>query len=689
VACEVRSPDFQTVPVFSGETMDLAVRFTDFGSPMDLSSAQSVVLHVVTNNMPAGYSYQVTGQVGRVQTSTNDATNGWASVRITADSALPAAAVQSWTLLITGPGGSLACGGGLFQLSGTAIGTARAAVPAALFDTAGAAQAVSNWAAHALQTISLTPGPPGTNGVPGHSPLVSMTGDQVTVDGSIVGPHLTGPQGLPGSGGGSSSGDASRLVQVDTNAWLTLDTGTATLWRVETSLLWSNVEVSTVFTNLLPDNPDGSTWQFVVMNTVGTIAGGANITNKQPVVYLGQDGSGLYFGPSDGTSGSAFWELVAWADGHVNLWVNVGSTEAYYPVQYGTCDSLFTNIDADGSSFSIAFFDTPGTSVVSTNTTTTQVAYYGIATNSYVFQLYPATGTQTVLKSAIFTDALTVGSIPGSLDTSFFPGVAPLSVGHLVVATNYFGWTPAGDVSAQCQLSVETKGLDSERQLAFGLADYDSEVIMLMQADAANTGNPAAPRIAFNSHGEHGSIGYRLIGFIDPLDPASCHGGAGNMCFGTTGFNNFDARYDVQIASVGSAGSLVIPAGSVVAGAGADDLSGAKLQIHGNAYVTDLLQTGGRLESIVVNPGATSSVGYVEENFFINDNSSHEIDLPQATGTGRILTIRNANVSSSHVVSLVATDPDSIEGATSISVPTNHVTRLIDVASGMWGNFSN
>jgi len=274
VACEVRSPDFQTVPVFSGETMDLAVRFTDFGSPMDLSSAQSVVLHVVTNNMPAGYSYQVTGQVGRVQTSTNDATNGWASVRITADSALPAAAVQSWTLLITGPGGSLACGGGLFQLSGTAIGTARAAVPAALFDTAGAAQAVSNWAAHALQTISLTPGPPGTNGVPGHSPLVSMTGDQVTVDGSIVGPHLTGPQGLPGSGGGSSSGDASRLTDPNTNSWVMVTNGVLTLYAIVPAICYSNVVWSELVTNVISDtsqstalyvtlgHDDGSGWSF-------------------------------------------------------------------------------------------------------------------------------------------------------------------------------------------------------------------------------------------------------------------------------------------------------------------------------------------------------------------------------------------------------------------------------------------
>jgi hypothetical protein len=48
----------------------------------------------------------------------------------------------------------------------------------------------------------------GTNGVDGHSPVVGMNGDQITVDGTVTGPHLTGsqgPQGIPGedSGGGS------------------------------------------------------------------------------------------------------------------------------------------------------------------------------------------------------------------------------------------------------------------------------------------------------------------------------------------------------------------------------------------------------------------------------------------------------------------------------------------------------
>lgn len=45
---------------------------------------------------------------------------------------------------------------------------------------------------------STIPGPTGPAGVDGHSPAVAMSGDQITIDGAIVGPHLTGPQGPPG-----------------------------------------------------------------------------------------------------------------------------------------------------------------------------------------------------------------------------------------------------------------------------------------------------------------------------------------------------------------------------------------------------------------------------------------------------------------------------------------------------------
>ena len=44
----------------------------------------------------------------------------------------------------------------------------------------------------------------GPQGPPGHSPVLTWSGDQIAIDGVVSGPHLTGPQGPqgpPGSGG--------------------------------------------------------------------------------------------------------------------------------------------------------------------------------------------------------------------------------------------------------------------------------------------------------------------------------------------------------------------------------------------------------------------------------------------------------------------------------------------------------
>lgn len=44
-------------------------------------------------------------------------------------------------------------------------------------------------------------GDTGQTGPAGHTPVINMRGDQITVDGQIIGPHLTGPQGQPGQPG--------------------------------------------------------------------------------------------------------------------------------------------------------------------------------------------------------------------------------------------------------------------------------------------------------------------------------------------------------------------------------------------------------------------------------------------------------------------------------------------------------
>jgi len=62
-------------------------------------------------------------------------------------------------------------------------------------------------------------GPQGSAGAAGHSPVVSMSGDQITVDGVITGPHLMGPEGPAGSISGISA-MASAVVNADGSIWV-------------------------------------------------------------------------------------------------------------------------------------------------------------------------------------------------------------------------------------------------------------------------------------------------------------------------------------------------------------------------------------------------------------------------------------------------------------------------------------
>lgn len=90
--------------------------------------------------------------------------------------------------------------------AGTAMGHASAAADDAAAARAArdAAQAEHQAVRAALAAGELT-GAAGRDGKDGHSPTVAMTGDQVTVDGEIIGPHLTGSPGrdstVPGPAG--------------------------------------------------------------------------------------------------------------------------------------------------------------------------------------------------------------------------------------------------------------------------------------------------------------------------------------------------------------------------------------------------------------------------------------------------------------------------------------------------------
>ena len=50
-----------------------------------------------------------------------------------------------------------------------------------------------------------TPGSAGSSGNPGHSPVLTWSGDQIAVDSVVTGPHLTGAAGNSGSNGTNGS----------------------------------------------------------------------------------------------------------------------------------------------------------------------------------------------------------------------------------------------------------------------------------------------------------------------------------------------------------------------------------------------------------------------------------------------------------------------------------------------------
>ena len=136
-------PALQEWQLVRGETVDLECRYLSGASAMDVRGA-SVVLHCLTNGIAAGYSYQVTGRVGRV-TSTNLASVGWVTVRVRPGSDLPPN-VKSVTFTLETQLNSARnlVASGVLRLSGDPTGAAPASVPLYGYDPAGSARVVSN-----------------------------------------------------------------------------------------------------------------------------------------------------------------------------------------------------------------------------------------------------------------------------------------------------------------------------------------------------------------------------------------------------------------------------------------------------------------------------------------------------------------------------------------------------------------
>jgi hypothetical protein len=139
---DVARPQSLDVPLYHGETIDLASRVSQYAVPMDLTGGR-VLFHARTNGMPINTSYQITGAVGRAS-SPGDSSNGWATVRICVDRDLPVVSSMSWTLVVSSTNGDLCRIHGSLTISGTSAGSIAVARPSIDCDPAGSAQVVSN-----------------------------------------------------------------------------------------------------------------------------------------------------------------------------------------------------------------------------------------------------------------------------------------------------------------------------------------------------------------------------------------------------------------------------------------------------------------------------------------------------------------------------------------------------------------
>jgi hypothetical protein len=116
------------------------------------------------------------------------------------------------------------------------------------------------------------------------------------------------------------------------------------------------------------------------------------------------------------------------------------------------------------------------------------------------------------------------------------------------------------------------------------------------------------------------------------------------------------------------------------------------LGVEKSAHIGNSLHTGGLNikgiylldTSINANYTVTANISYVR----VDDSGAigAGVTLPAATGTGKIITIKDVGGSASSIpISISRTGSDTIDGLTSTNIPTNYgVLRVIDGASGRW-----
>lgn len=226
---ETSKPQEIQLDLRRGETVDFDLQFLSYGAVMDLIGS-TVTLHAVTNGMPAGTSFQISGMAS---------SNGTASVRISVDDWLPYQLTSgTWTLECALPTASrIMRASGVVKLSGLYYPSTNSPLPVTwstnFWTAISAIQSKTNdWNA------SYAWGDHAAAGYLSASTWLTWlsTNTYVKVESDPTVPaHVKAITELQVTAwdAGTNRSDRTYTLYGYTNAWQTVENGTATVWRIE------------------------------------------------------------------------------------------------------------------------------------------------------------------------------------------------------------------------------------------------------------------------------------------------------------------------------------------------------------------------------------------------------------------------------------------------------------------------
>lgn len=159
------------------------------------------------------------------------------------------------------------------------------------------------------------PGPIGATGpagADGHSPTVGMSGDQITVDGTVIGPHLTGPTGPQGPVGPTGAPGA----VANASSYILVGPGRPDLPSSTGGVVTGSEPSGAVYRST--DGGGVGAWEWMKRGTTWVVSIGDTGVRRDSSVFAGSDGS-----PSSGG-----WLDYRRVGSTVYLWIHSMSTTA-------------------------------------------------------------------------------------------------------------------------------------------------------------------------------------------------------------------------------------------------------------------------------------------------------------------------------------------------------------------------